>query len=60
MTPGVKDIAVGICDLPAAVGEHEVESLSQVIAWLVVVPAVVRGDVGHRFGESGKKLFPGQ
>jgi len=51
---------VGIGDLPAAIGEHEVESLSQVIAWLVVVPAVVRGDVGHLFGESGKKLFPGQ
>ncbi len=60
MTPGVKDIAVGIGDLPASISGHENDGFSQVIAELAVVPAVIRRDVSHRFGESGKKLFPGQ
>jgi len=51
---------VGIGDLPASISGHENDGFSQVIAELAVVPAVIRRDVSHRFGESGKKLFPGQ
>lgn len=60
MTPGVKDIAVGIGDLPAAVGEHQPERLAQVGAVLIVEPAMLRRLIRQRVEEICRNLFPVQ